>query len=55
MKNISEAIDELKIDEAADFDNLKAESIKFAHPIIVNVLKDLFNMSCKHVYVLLSF
>ena len=43
-QDIIEAIDELKIDKAAGFDNLKAESIKFAHPIIVNVLKELFNM-----------
>ena len=44
-QDIIKAIDELKIDKAAGFDNLKAESIKFAHPIIVNVLKELFNMS----------
>ena len=47
-QDIIEAIDELKIDKAAGFDNLKAESIKFAHPIIVNVLKELFNMCFKH-------
>ena len=54
-QDIIEAIDELKIDKAAGFDNLKAESIKFAHPIIVNVLKELFNMCCKHGCVPLSF
>ena len=54
-QDIIEAIDELKIDKAAGFDNLKAESIKFAHPFIVNILKDLFNMCCKHGCVPLSF
>ena len=52
--DIIEAIDELKIDKAAGFDNLKTESTKFAHPIIVNVLKELFNMFYKHGCVLLS-
>ena len=52
--DIIEAIDELKIDKAASFDNQKAESIKFAHPIIVNLLKELFKMCCKHGCVTLS-
>ena len=54
-QDIIEATDELKIDKAAGFDNLKAKSIKFAHPIIVNVLKELFNMCFKHGCVPLSF
>ena len=45
----------LKIDKAAGFDNLKAKSIKFAHPIIFNELKDFCNMCCKHGCVPLSF
>ena len=54
-QDIIEAIDELKINKAAGFDNLKAESIKFAHLIIVNVLNELFNICCKHGCVPLSF
>ena len=54
-QDIIAAVDELKIDKADDFDNLKVDSIICAYPIIVNVLKELFNMCCKHGCVPLSF
>ena len=49
-QDIIEAIDELKIDKAAGFDNLKAKSINFSYPNIVNVLMELFSMCCKQVF-----
>jgi hypothetical protein len=42
------AINMLKLDKAAGFDSLKAESIKFAYPMIIDVLRVLFNACCKH-------
>jgi hypothetical protein len=55
LDEVVSAISSLKAGKSAGIDGIKSEAIKFAHPIIADVLQCLFNLCCKHGYVPFTF
>ena len=49
------AIGKLKCNKSAGLDDLYAEHVKYAHPLIIDLLMMLFNNCCKHGYVPVNF
>ena len=51
LGDVYDAVQKLKINKSAGLDNVFAECIRYAHPMLLCKLEFLFNMCCRHAYV----